>query len=98
MGKKMDKVLSIGGSIASVVGLYDRFDAWRVRRSERLAEAARKKEFKRASRTAHELNRMSDGAAELRGAGRCSRTTSCARPNFHPGDCGPKLKPWKETT
>ncbi len=95
MGKKIDKLIAFGGSVAAAVNIVDRITSWWDARGEAKAEAKRIAAWKKAAKLEHEFQRKADLAAIALGRPMCT-VTGCKRSLNHPGPCGPLLKPWKD--
>ncbi len=102
MGKKLERVGEVAGSVAAALNLWERFQRWRRARAARLAEERQLELFELERRREHEMNLISDNANAPRGL-RCEER-GCERPRWHsicqcgrkpcPGNHGAKLQPW----
>lgn len=96
MGKRIEKVLSWGASVAAAINVVDKVSGWWTSRREAKAEVARVAAYRRKLRDEHRKQKADDLAALNRGVYRCTLKPDCRRPNGHAGDCGPPLGPWQE--
>jgi hypothetical protein len=97
MGKKLDKIVSVGASVGTAVSLWDRISGWWSRRREAKLEARRVAQWVKASIAVHRTMFEHDLKLTRAGAVVCKKSGGCLRPDGHLGPCGPVLLPeWRQ--